>query len=141
MQQIPHSESVVSVVKLSASQFASATNDGTVKIFDLVAAKSNFICIRTIQAHVKSNINCMVRLSESTLVTCGQQDALVKIWNFQTGNLVKSIDAFSVPILHAVKLSPSTLVACQVGKTDVSIIDLNDEVFIQVYTICTLLTL
>ncbi len=82
-----HDKWVNCLVKCDDNCFASASNDGTIKIWNYY----NKRCIRTIEAH-EDSVLCIIKLIDGKLCS-GGADNLIKIWNWNNGECVYTIPA------------------------------------------------
>lgn len=74
-------------------RFATASQDGTVKIWDTTTAKA----LMTLQAFSSTNgekggVNCVVFSHDGRLLATGSDDAKVRLWNAATGQLIRTMD-------------------------------------------------
>ena len=78
-----HQKFVQSLVKYNEQIFASASNDGTIRIWNYYTRSQ----IKVIYAH-KSDILCLIKLSDDNLCS-GGADLSIKIWNWEQNQCLK----------------------------------------------------
>ena len=81
-----HQKFVQSLVKYNEQIFASASNDGTIRIWNYYTRSQ----IKVIYAH-KSDILCLIKLSNDNLCS-GGADLSIKIWNWEQNQCLKKIE-------------------------------------------------
>jgi WD40 repeat protein len=76
-----HKDAINSMILLPNGMIASASNDKTIKIWDI----NNSICIKSLEGHT-DNINILVLLSNG-MIASGSSDNTIKIWDYVNENI------------------------------------------------------
>ena len=100
-----HQKSINSLVKCLDNFFASASNDGTIKIWNYEQKKELGIKM----AH-EGAVLCMILLKNGDLCS-GSEDNTIKIWDWQNGILKKTIDTEQNSIRCLYELNDGTLLS------------------------------
>jgi len=106
-----HAKLVVGFVQLSPTQFASASEDYTIKIWDLESAK----CLRTLSGHL-GWVNCIAVLKNG-LIASGSHDHTIRIWNPATGECLEVLQAHADQVKCMCVMADGRLVSGSDDKT------------------------
>jgi len=108
-----HTSTITCLVKISNTQFASASDDHSIKIWD---SETGF-CLKNLKEHFLT-VNCLIKVNEFELVS-GSEDSLIKIWNLKSteGTSTKTIYEHTGPILCLLKVNNSQLISESMDKT------------------------
>jgi len=96
-----HTDSVWSVIETKSGNLVSASDDGTIKIWDLKTR--NYI---SIQASVNSVIE-----TKSGLLVSANKDNTIKIWNPNTGECIKTLKGHTGSINSVIETKSGNLVS------------------------------
>ena len=100
-----HQKCINSLVKCNYNYFASASDDGTIKIWNYEQKKE----YREILAH-KGPVLCIILLKSGNLCS-GSEDKSIKIWNWNEGICIQSIDTEQNSIRSLYELEDETLLS------------------------------
>lgn len=100
-----HQKSINSLVKCLDNFFASASNDGTIKIWNYKQKKE-----LGIKMDHKGAVLCMILLKNGDLCS-GSEDKTIKIWDWQRGICKNTIDTFQNSIRCLYELNDGTLLS------------------------------
>ena len=100
-----HQKGINSLVKCLDNFFASASNDGTIKIWNYEQNKE----LGKKMAH-EGPVLCMILLKNGDLCS-GSEDKKIKFWNWQKGECKKTIDAEQNSIRCLYELNDGTLLS------------------------------
>lgn len=100
-----HTQAVRCILQLVDGTVASASNDGTIRIWDLNTTK----CIRKLEGHTNV-VRCIIQLLDGSLVSASW-DYTIKIWDLKTGLCSKTLVGHIRSIYCLVQLTDGTLVS------------------------------
>lgn len=99
-----HSHYVYCIVQLDDNLIASCSHDKTIRIFEIFTAN----CIRTIK---DDNPICAIeKLNENELIA-GNRNGKIKIWNFDTGSLIKTLTGHTGWINQITKVQNTKIIS------------------------------
>ena len=114
---IGHTGSINYLLKLNSAEFASGSNDCTIKIWNY----QSYVCSRTLKGHTDL-IKTIIKLKEN-LIASGGFDGMIRLWEFHKGNCVKVFSPNFGPIFCLLKINNlQILCAC---KKNLNIIDIS----------------
>eukprot|EP01102_Stenamoeba_stenopodia_P009519 TRINITY_DN2817_c0_g1_i1.p1 TRINITY_DN2817_c0_g1~~TRINITY_DN2817_c0_g1_i1.p1 ORF type:complete len:324 (-),score=62.47 TRINITY_DN2817_c0_g1_i1:74-1045(-) len=102
----PHSAAVRSLCELSSGSVVSASQDKTVKEWDV---KTQTV-IRTFSGHL-DEVWRVIELSDKTTIASASADKTIRRWEVTTGNCIQVLKGHSSPVLGLVELRDGTLLS------------------------------
>lgn len=111
----------------SGGVFAVCGQDGTLRIFDTIY----FNELHSIKSHEGGTTAAMFHPDQKELIFTGGKDAFLRLWNYKTGEMLKSIPAHNFVIYDLIALNEGkTLITSSRDKT-IKVFDLESLSFLQ----------
>ena len=106
-----HRDWVRSLIKLDENTIVSASDDNTIKIWNLKEKK----VLATLEGHT-GGVNSLIKLDENTIVSASD-DNTIKIWNLKEKKVFATLEGHTGSVRSLLKLDENTIASASHDKT------------------------